>query len=553
MQQLQLSIPEPCHQSWHEMTPTQQGRFCNACAKEVVDFSIMSDSEVLNYFSSLKNEKICGRAYPDQLERAITKPKIIKKAKFWYWNYAAILFLFFSKMSIKAQAQGQVISVPAKIDINSSLQGSVGGIMINNKKTVTGKITNTDGTPVSFATIKIKGTNQASGADADGNYCIKVNTKTDMLEISAIGFETKEISLKDFNSTDIVLTQLENKWLGEVVVTVGAVSYTDYDYTPPNPKHIAVLEVKDNGTMQPVSNATVIIKKAGDNKTDKAVTDKKGIYKFRKIGEDDTYSIIINADGYTEYELKINGFDLKLRKISKQIFLTKKIVIKVDESKTQEKDYKIRVGQISSNITNSAPLYVVDGITWKSVPDFDTNNIESVDVLQGAAAAALFGSAASAGAIVITTKKKNSLQSYKNLSEVIVTGNCFGSEKKYSVMGAVSSTGIETIVAKPVKSTVYDSLKLITTNLYGTLKISPNPVQRGNSFTLSLKLKQTGNYNIQIVNAAGQIVLQKQTNNTAKEYIEKIQTNIRWSGGVYFIRVVDNNNKLISANNLILQ
>ena len=94
--------------------------------------------------------------------------KIIKKAKFWYWNYAAIFFLFFSKISIKAQAQGQVISVPAKIDINSSLQGSVGGIMINNKKTVTGKITNTDGTPVSFATIKIKGTNQASGADADG-------------------------------------------------------------------------------------------------------------------------------------------------------------------------------------------------------------------------------------------------------------------------------------------------------------------------------------------------------------------------------------------------
>ena len=116
----------------------------------------------------------------------------------------------------------------------------------------------------------------AFAADATGNYSIKVNTKIDVLEINAIGFETKEVSYKDFNSTDIVLTQLENKWLGEVVVTVGAISYTDNDYiAQPNPKHVAVLEVKDNGTMLPLNNATVTIKKAGNSKTDKAVTDKK--------------------------------------------------------------------------------------------------------------------------------------------------------------------------------------------------------------------------------------------------------------------------------------
>ena len=36
MQKLQLSIPEPCHENWQQMTPTEQGRYCNACAKEVV-------------------------------------------------------------------------------------------------------------------------------------------------------------------------------------------------------------------------------------------------------------------------------------------------------------------------------------------------------------------------------------------------------------------------------------------------------------------------------------------------------------------------------------
>ncbi|HQY12993.1 MAG TPA: hypothetical protein PK133_12300, partial [Ferruginibacter sp.] len=61
MQKLHLSIPDPCHENWHHMTPTQQGRYCNACAKEVVDFSMMNDTEVLNYFTRLTHEKVCGR------------------------------------------------------------------------------------------------------------------------------------------------------------------------------------------------------------------------------------------------------------------------------------------------------------------------------------------------------------------------------------------------------------------------------------------------------------------------------------------------------------
>ncbi|HNK29664.1 MAG TPA: hypothetical protein PKG65_12100, partial [Ferruginibacter sp.] len=87
MQKLQLSIPEPCHENWQEMTPTQQGRFCKACAKEVIDFSMMTDTEVLNYFAGLREEKVCGRALPSQLNRAITYPKEPKKRLFWYWNY----------------------------------------------------------------------------------------------------------------------------------------------------------------------------------------------------------------------------------------------------------------------------------------------------------------------------------------------------------------------------------------------------------------------------------------------------------------------------------
>ena len=72
MQQIRLNIPEPCHEDWQNITSTEQGRFCNACAKQVVDFSTMNDTLVLHYFTNKKDEKVCVSVYPDQLERTIT-------------------------------------------------------------------------------------------------------------------------------------------------------------------------------------------------------------------------------------------------------------------------------------------------------------------------------------------------------------------------------------------------------------------------------------------------------------------------------------------------
>ena len=47
---LKITIPQPCHEDWDKMLPNPRGRHCNACAKTVVDFSIMSDVEVQQFF-----------------------------------------------------------------------------------------------------------------------------------------------------------------------------------------------------------------------------------------------------------------------------------------------------------------------------------------------------------------------------------------------------------------------------------------------------------------------------------------------------------------------
>lgn len=66
-----ITIPEPCHEDWNKMTPSDNGRFCLSCSKTVVDFTSMLPDEIQNYFIQNRNNNVCGRFKKSQLE-AIT-------------------------------------------------------------------------------------------------------------------------------------------------------------------------------------------------------------------------------------------------------------------------------------------------------------------------------------------------------------------------------------------------------------------------------------------------------------------------------------------------
>jgi hypothetical protein len=68
-----FSVAEPCNASWAEMTPVEQGRYCLQCEKKVVDFSGMTDAEMIRYFE--KHGKVCGRFASTQLNREVYIPK----------------------------------------------------------------------------------------------------------------------------------------------------------------------------------------------------------------------------------------------------------------------------------------------------------------------------------------------------------------------------------------------------------------------------------------------------------------------------------------------
>ncbi|WP_264552416.1 hypothetical protein [Flavobacterium sp. N2038] len=66
-----ITIPEPCHENWDKMTPTENGRFCLSCSKTVVDFTPMLQEEIQHFFIQNKSNKICGRFRKSQLDSII--------------------------------------------------------------------------------------------------------------------------------------------------------------------------------------------------------------------------------------------------------------------------------------------------------------------------------------------------------------------------------------------------------------------------------------------------------------------------------------------------
>ena len=67
---MRLTVPEPCHQDWTAMPPRERGRYCGACAKAVVDFSGLSDAEILDLLAGASGT-VCARVRAAQLNRTL--------------------------------------------------------------------------------------------------------------------------------------------------------------------------------------------------------------------------------------------------------------------------------------------------------------------------------------------------------------------------------------------------------------------------------------------------------------------------------------------------
>ncbi len=215
MPSIQLFIPEPCHENWDAMTPTDQGRYCQSCAKEVIDFGCMSDAEIIAFLDK-KQGSICGNFMNTQLERPITAVRRKSLSFRYFFQFFIPAFMF----AQKARAQGKIVYAGVKIENHAeqSVSGNFTAGVIRDAKTRL---------PLTGVTVKIKGRSIGIQTDSAGMFRIQTTQlfKSVVAQVSCIGYQPYEQVLYAGKENQEILLQPAEVKLDTVVIVANS-SYT---------------------------------------------------------------------------------------------------------------------------------------------------------------------------------------------------------------------------------------------------------------------------------------------------------------------------------------
>ncbi len=229
---------------------------------------------------------------------------------------------------------------------------------------VTGRVTDSTGNPVSGASIRIKGIKKGTSAGPDGSFRLSVPPLA-TLEISAIGYDPREIDVSNASTVSIQLHAGGTKVLNEVVVTALGIRRDKRDLTY---------------STQEVKGETLVAAKQ-DNIINGLAGKLSGVQITNSTGMPGSSARIV-----------IRGATSLVGE-NQPLFIVDGIPIDNTEAGAID-----AFGQGQDNVSLN------QGSTSNRGIDLDPNIIETVTVLKGAAATAIYGSQAARGAIVITTK-----------------------------------------------------------------------------------------------------------------------------------------------------
>jgi carboxypeptidase-like protein len=224
LRSVQIQIPKPCHENWNNMAPDEQGRFCGSCQKIVVDFTAMSDKELLDHISTTAGQHACGRFSTHQLNTDLTKTESKRQFSWAYvWNV-----LLASLLATESYAQGElqikkkqemylpdVAPTPGPFEVrerDSVPEKIVQGIILQSK---TNK-------PLQYAYVTIKGTSKGVVCNDKGEFRIAVEDKDSvMLQCSSIGFKTQTLAINKNSNVHVSVLMEEDttELTGDFIVT----------------------------------------------------------------------------------------------------------------------------------------------------------------------------------------------------------------------------------------------------------------------------------------------------------------------------------------------
>ncbi|WP_455663554.1 SusC/RagA family TonB-linked outer membrane protein [Phocaeicola sp.] len=216
-------------------------------------------------------------------------------------------------------------------------------------RTIKGQILDETGESMIGVSVLVKGTTVGTVTDFDGNYTLEVPGGKGVLEISYIGYKTKEITIGN-NSQINIKMEPDTQALDEVVV-IGYGTVKKRDLTG------AVASVK---------------------------------------AEDITLNPGVNP--MDALQGKIAGLDIT--NSSGQAGSAPTVQLRGTRSLQLDDD-----GNISSSAFK--PTYIIDGMPG-DIATLNPNDIESIEVLKDASSTAIYGSSGANGVIIVTTKGSKS-------------------------------------------------------------------------------------------------------------------------------------------------
>ncbi|WP_299257977.1 carboxypeptidase-like regulatory domain-containing protein [uncultured Aquimarina sp.] len=209
--QFSLNVKSPCTENFNNFSQTEKGGFCNACTKEVIDFSTMNSQEIIHYFETNTTKNTCRRFSSKQLTTYTYPAPKRKNISF----ISGIAFGFIALFSItKTQAQ----NIKSQIKNTNKNPSKFQNIVNENNITVKGVVSE-NGIPLPGANVVLEGTAIGTSSDFDGNFEFPEQLKKgDVLVFSYIGFTSKKIVIQDKNSANDISLHVNLKTSGCVLM-----------------------------------------------------------------------------------------------------------------------------------------------------------------------------------------------------------------------------------------------------------------------------------------------------------------------------------------------